>query len=107
MTVLQTVKAPEQFIVDVNGDYHVCFDAVTVTVAEALASGTVLEDAATAATDLSTTAIGILAEDKPAGTAIVRVMQRGNPSLIDPAKISVKTEAILAVLEAKGLVGVK
>lgn len=107
MTILQTVKAPEQFIVDVNGDYHVCFDAVTVTVAEALTSGTVLETTALAATDLSTDAIGILAEDKPAGTAIVRVMQRGNPSLIDTTKISVKTAAILAVLEAKGLVGAK
>ena len=49
MAIVTTVKAPEQFIVDVNGDYSVCFESIPVTVAAALPSGTVLKDAATVA----------------------------------------------------------
>lgn len=107
MATITTVKAPEQFIVNVNGDYNVCFESVTVTVAGALASGTVLKDADTAATDADTDSIGILADDKPAGTQIVRVMVRGNPSLIDPAQLSVTSATIQDALEAKGMIYVK
>ena len=42
MAIVTTVKAPEQFIVDVNGDYNVCFESITCTAAAALPSGTVL-----------------------------------------------------------------
>ena len=107
MATITTVKAPEQFIVNVNGDYHVCFESVTVTVAGALASGTVLKDADTAATDADTTVLGILAEDKDAGTQSMRVMVRGNPSLVDPAQLSVTSATIKDALEAKGMIYVK
>ena len=107
MAIITTVKAPEQFIDNVNGDYHVCFESVTVTVAGALASGTVLKDAATAAVAADTTVIGILADDKAAGTQKVRVMVRGNPSMIDPAKLAVTSATIQTALEAKGMIYVK
>ena len=107
MATIATVKAPEQFIVDVNGDYHVCLESVTCTVAGALASGTPLKDAATASVAADTVVLGILADDKAAGTQKVRVMVRGNPSLIDPAKLAVTSATIQAALEAKGMVYVK
>ena len=107
MAIVTTVKAPEQFIVDINGDYNVCFESINVTAAAALPSGTVLKDAATAAVAADTVAIGILAEDKPAGTKIVRVMVRGNPSLINPTQLVVTSATIQAALEAKGMVYVK
>jgi hypothetical protein len=51
--------------------------------------------------------LGILADDKPAGTQKVRVMVRGNPSLIDPTQLTVTSATIKAALEAKGMVYVK
>ena len=107
MATIATVKAPEQFIIDVNGDYHVMFESVTVTVAGALASGTVLKDAATAAVAADTAVLGILADDKAAGSQKVRIMVRGNPSLIDSAQLSVSSATIQAALEAKGMIYAK
>ena len=107
MAIVTTVKAPEQFIVDVNGDYGICFDTINVTAAAALPSGTVLKDAATAAAAADTVSIGILAEDKPAGAKMVRVMVRGNPSLIDPAKLSVNSPTIKTALESKLMIFAK
>ena len=107
MAIVTTVKAPEQFIVDVNGDYNICFESIPVTVAAALPSGTVLKDAATVAVAADTAVIGILADDKAAGTQKVRVMVRGNPSLIDPAQLSVNSNTIKAALEAKGMIFTK
>ena len=107
MATITTVKSPEQFIVGINGDYNVCFESITVTVADALPSGTVLKDADTVAVSTDTDSIGILADDKPAGTQIVRVMVRGNPSLIDPAQLSVTSETIQAALESKLMIYTK
>lgn len=107
MAIVTTVKAPEQFIVDVNGAYNVCFESIPVTVAAALPSGTVLKDAATVAAAADTVAIGILADDKPAGARTVRVMVRGNPSLIDPAQLSVNSNTIKAALESKLMIFAK
>ena len=107
MAIVTTVKAPEQFIVAVNGDYNVCFESIPVTVAAALPSGTVLKDAATVAVAADTVSIGILAEDKAAGTQKVRVMVRGNPSLIDPALLSVNSNTIKAALESKLMIFTK
>ena len=104
MATLATIKRPEEFIMQVNGDYNICFDTIVVTVAGALVAGTVLKDAATAAVAGDTAVLGILTEDKPAGVARVRVMTRGNPSLIDSTKLSVTSATIQAALEAKGLV---
>ena len=107
MAIVTTVKAPEQFIVDINGAYNVCFESINVTAAAALPSGTVLKDAATVAVAADTVAIGILADDKPAGTKMVRVMVRGNPSLIDPALLSVNSATIKAALESKLMIFTK
>lgn len=104
MATLATIKQPEDFIVQMNGDYDICFDTVAVTVAGALVAGTVLKTAAAAAVAADTAVLGILAEDKPAGAARVRVMVRGNPSMIDSGKLSVSSATVQAALEAKGLV---
>ena len=107
MAIITTLKAPEQFITSVYGDYDICFETINVTAAAALASGTVLKDAATASVAADTVVLGILADDKPAGPQKVRVMVRGNPSLIDPAKLSVTSATIQTALEAKGMIYVK
>lgn len=107
MSLITTIKAPEQFILQVNGDYNVLFDNVVVTVADALPSGTVLKNGATVAMSTDTAVLGILAEDKPAGTQRVRVMTRGNPTLVDAAKLSVSSATVVAALEAKGIVTAK
>ena len=107
MSLITTIKAPEQFILQVNGDYNVLFDTVAVTVAGALPAGTVLKDAATASIAADTTVLGVLAEDKAAGTQRVRVMTRGNPTLVDAAKLSVSSATVVAALEAKGIVTAK
>lgn len=104
MATIATVVPNEAFIIQMNGDYNVCFDTVSVTVAGALAAGTVLKDAATASLSADTVVLGILAEAKPAGTAFCRVMTRGNPSLIDSSKLSVASATVQAALEAKGMI---
>ena len=104
MANLATIKLPEEFIMQMNGDYNICFDTVAVTAAAALVAGTVLKNDAAAAVAGDTVVLGILAEDKPAGAARVRVMTRGNPSLIDSAKLSVSSATVQTALEAKGLV---
>ena len=107
MSLITTIKAPEQFILQVNGDYNVLFDTVAVTVAGALPSGTILKDAATASVGADTTVFGILADDKAAGTQRVRVMTRGNPTLVDAAQLSVSSATVVAALGAKGIVTAK
>ena len=107
MSLITTIKAPEQFILQVNGDYNVLFDTVAVTVAGVLPAGTVLKDAATASVAADTTVLGVLAEAKAAGTQRVRVMTRGNPTLVDAAQLSVSSATVLAALEAKGIVTAK
>ena len=107
MPLITTIKAPEQFILQVNGDYDVLFDTVVVTVAGALPAGTVLRNAATAAVAADTAVLGVLAEDKAAGTQRVRVMSRGNPTLVDAAQLSVSSATVVAALEAKGIVTAK
>lgn len=107
MSIVATSVRAEDFIVQVNGDYNVCFETISITVAGALAAGTVLKDAATAAVAEDTASIGILAEAKIAGTQFCRVMVRGNPSLIDSTKLSVTSATVQAALEAKGLIYVK
>lgn len=104
MPIVTTVGRAEEFIMQMNGDYNICFDTVNVTVAGALTAGTVLLSASAVAVDASTTVLGILAADKPAGSALVRVMTRGNPTLIDSAKLSVRSATVQAALEAKGLI---
>ena len=107
MPLITTIRAPEQFILEVNDGYSVLFDTVVVTVAGALPAGTVLRNAATAAVVADTAVLGILAEDKAAGTQRVRVMTRGNPTLVDSAQLSVSSATVVAALEAKGIITAK
>ena len=107
MSLITTIKAPEQFILQVNGDYNILFDTVTVTVAGALPAGTVLKNGATVAVVADAGVLGILAEDKAAGTQRVRVMTRGNPTLVDAAQLSVSSATVVAALGAKGIVTAK
>lgn len=108
MATLATIKQPEDFIVQMNGDYDICFDTVVVTVATALPAGTVLKTAAATALAADTVVLGILVEDKPAGASTrCRVMVRGNPTLIDGAKLSVSSATVQAALEAKGLISAR
>lgn len=104
MATIATVVPNEAFIVQMNGDYNVCFDTISITAAGALAAGTVMKDAATAAIAGDTVVIGILAEAKAAGTAFCRVMTRGNPSLIDSTKLVVTSATLQTALEAKGMI---
>ena len=104
MSLITTIKAPGQFILQVNGDYNILFDHVTVTVADALPSGTVLKNGSTVAVAADVAVLGILAEDKPAGTQRVRVMTRGNPSIVDAAQLSVASATVKDALEVKGIV---
>ena len=107
MAVIKTVKAPEQFLVQMNGDYNPPFDEVQVTVAGALVAGQVLESAAAVVDGDSTAVFGILAEDKPAGSAWVRVMTRGNPTTVNRQELvygAATPATIDALLEAKGIV---
>jgi len=104
MPTIATVVPNEAFLIQVNQDYNICFDTVSVTVAGALPAGTVLKDAATASLAADTTVLGILAEAKAAGTQFCRVMTRGNPSLIDSTKLSVTSATLQAALEAKGMI---
>lgn len=106
MSIIATIKAPEQFLVEVNGGYDIMFEEVEVTVAGALASGTVLADAATAATGIETEVLGILADDKPAGSAWVRVMTKGNPSKVRAASLSQSTATVVAALADKDILAV-
>ena len=107
MPLITTIKAPEQFILQINGEYDTLFDTVVVTVAGALPAGTVLRNATTAAVAADTAVLGVLAEDKAAGTQRVRVMARGNPTIVDAAQLSVSSATVVAALEAKGIVTAK
>lgn len=100
MAIVETFKAPEQFLVEVNGGYDVMFEEVEVTVADALPSGTVLADAETAASGEESVVLGILADNKKADTQWVRVMTKGNPSKVDASSLSQSTASTVAALEA-------
>lgn len=104
MSVVATVNQQEAFLINVNGDYNVPFDEVTCTVAGALPAGTVMKDLATAAVDADTDVVGILAQDKPAGAARVRLMTRGNPTTVNAQAISVSSATIVTALAAKSII---
>ena len=104
MSVVATVNQQEAFLINVNGDYNVPFDEVTCTVAGALPAGTVLKTLAAAAVEADTAVVGILAQDKPAGAARVRLLTRGNPTTVNAKALSVSSATIVAALAAKSIV---
>lgn len=74
MAILETVKAPEQWLVEVNGGYDILFTEATL--ADAAVDGEVIQSPVN----------GIVSGGGEAGD-IVRVMVRGNPSKVDGDKI--------------------
>lgn len=98
----------EGFLVQMNGDYNIPFDELTITVAGALPSGTVLESTSAVADAESSEVLGILAHDKPAGASTVcRVMVRGNPTTVNRQALSYGAsdeDAMDALLAAKGII---
>ena len=98
MANIKTVNAQEDFLVQQNGDYNVPFDEVSVTVADAVAAGTILETAGAVADGDSASVFGILAQDKPAGTAYARVMTRGNPTTVNAQALPNYLPAMKALL---------
>ena len=104
MAVIANIGNKEDFLVQLNGDYNVPFDEVEVTIAGAVAAGTLLASAAAVSAGADTVVFGILAEDKPAGTAWVRVMTRGNPSTVNAQALSTLTSTLIAGLAAKNII---
>jgi len=72
MPVIATVKAPEQWIMEVNGGYDVCFAEVTLA-ADAV-DGEIVDG-------------GIVSAGGSTGE-IVRVMVRGNPSIVKASELT-------------------
>lgn len=75
MPILETVKQPEQWIVEVNGGYDILFAEVTATAN--VVDGQVI----TAPVDGIVSGGALLGER-------VRVMVRGNPSKVDASQLT-------------------
>lgn len=78
MAITATVKQPEQWIVEMNGGYDVCFEAVTL-LADAVDGEVIASPAQPVA--------GIVSGGGQTGD-VVRVMVRGNPSLVDGSQLT-------------------
>lgn len=78
MPVIATVKRPEEWIMEINGGYDICFTEHKLTVAAT--DGKVLVKA-TDGID------GIMSGDGAVGD-VVRVMVRGNPSKVIASKLT-------------------
>ena len=89
MAVLATVSTQEDFIVQMNGDYNVAFDEVSITVAGK--SGDVIAVGSS---------FGILAKDKGAGASLVRVMVRGNPTTVNARALDFKALNVTTTITA-------
>lgn len=95
MAKIQTVKAKEDFIVQLNGDYNVIFAEVIAPAA--VVSGQVVQ----VGTDW------VIAAAPAASGAWVRAVVRGNPTTINKRGLTIEAltaDAAIAALEAKGLV---
>lgn len=78
MSLIQSVTAPEQWLLEVNGGYDVCFQMVTVSaLAAPVVTGQVL-----AVTGVAGVSYGIADKAYPVGATKLRVMVRGNPSIV-------------------------
>ena len=78
MSLIQSVTAPEQWLIEVNGGYDVLFQMVTVSALVApVVSGQVIAVAGVAGASF-----GIVDKAYPVGTTKLRVMVRGNPAIV-------------------------
>ena len=92
MAKIQTVKQPEQWLMEVNGGYDICFKEVQ------LAAAAVDGEVVTVGTDK-----GIVSAGGASG-AFVRVMVRGNPSLVDKSQLTGADDAAVTALAAVGII---
>ena len=92
MANIQTVKQPEQWLVEVNGGYDICFKEVQL--AANAVDGQVIAVG---------TAKGIVSAGGVTG-AFVRVMVRGNPSLVDKSQLTGADAAAVTALAAVGII---
>lgn len=81
MPVITTIKQPEQWILEVNGGYDICFEEVT------------LEASASDGQVITTPVNGIVSKGGITGD-IVRVMVRGNPSKVDGKQLTGATAGL-------------
>lgn len=84
MPKIQTVKAPEQWILEVNGGYDILFSEITLG-ADAV-DGEVI----------SSPVAGIVSKGGLSGE-MVRVMTRGNPSKVDASQLTGSTAGLAAL----------
>ena len=92
MAKIQTVKQPEQWLVEVNGSYDLCF--AQVKLAAAAVDGQVITVG---------TGKGIVSAGGASG-AFVRVMVRGNPSLVDKSQLTGADAVAITALAAVGII---
>lgn len=92
MAKIQTVKQPEQWLMEVNGGYDICFKEVQ------LAADAVDGEVITVGTGK-----GIVSAGGASG-AFVRVMVRGNPSLVDKSQLTGADDAAVTALAAVGII---
>lgn len=83
MAILETVKNPEQWIVEMNGGYGICFDEVTLA-ADAVDGEVIAAPVA-----------GIVSAGGVTGD-VVRVMVRGNPSKVRASMLTGDTTGLPA-----------
>ena len=92
MAKIETVKAKEDFIVQLNGDYNVIFTEVVAP--KAVVVGEVAQ----------ASGVWFIAAAAAANGARVRGVVRGNPTTINKRALTGLTAPAQAALEAKGLV---
>lgn len=92
MPNIQTVKQPEQWLMEVNGSYDLCFKEVKLTA-----------DAVDGQVIAVGTAKGIVSAGGVNG-AFVRVMVRGNPSLVDKSQLTGADAAAITALASVGII---
>lgn len=92
MAKIQTIRTPEDFIVQMNGDYNVCFGEFIAP--KAVAIGEVVEDG----TDCYISAVDAKAQD------VIRGLTRGNPTTVNERAITGLNATNRPKLEAKGIV---
>ena len=92
MAKIQTVKQPEQWLVEVNGGYDICFKEVQLA-ADAVDGQVITVD----------TGKGVVSAGGASG-AFVRVMVRGNPSIVDKAQLTGADADAITALASVGVI---
>lgn len=92
MAKIETVRAKEDFIVQMNGDYNIPFAEIKLTAA--VVSGQVATEGT----------VTFIAAEAGAIGAWVRGVVRGNPTTINKRALTGLTAPLQTALEAKGLV---